>query len=113
MKRIWIITSLFTATYAMAHSPTDATAKELDTYTEIKVFHASDDPNHYVKHVTIKRDGITYIDKTFDAQTDNRSLDIQITHPRARRKRIKRGMTILVEATCSRQGTLSKQVKVD
>jgi hypothetical protein len=95
-----------------ANDPIDVTATILDDHLEIIIHHSSDDPAHYVNHVTIKRGTETMFDKEFDAQTDTHSLDIQILHPPQTRKRIKKKARLWVEATCNQDGSFKHHVRV-
>lgn len=112
MKSAWILTSLFVSVYSVAHSPIDITAKSLHKYLEISIIHPSQDPNHYIRHVTVKRGDITLVNQELSAQTDNHSLDIQIPHPAAARKRIRKCMILTIKATCNTGDTLIKKVRV-
>ena len=112
MKYIFLCLSLIIGVSCAAHNPADVTIKLLDEHLEIIIHHPSDDPQHYVNHVTVKRGSGTLFDQDFNAQTDVHSLDIQIPHPPQRRKRIKKKALILVEATCNQEGTFRHHVRV-
>jgi|GEM_PF-2451400 hypothetical protein len=94
-----------------AHEPIDVTAKTLDEHLEIIVYHPSDDPTHYINHVTVMCGSRIILDKDFDAQTDSHSLDIQIPHPsKSPRKRIKKHAHITVYATCNQGEKFNREV---
>ncbi len=112
MKRMYLMIVIIHATYSMAHKPTDITGKLLDTHVEVSIHHPSDDPDHYISHVIIKRGSTTLIDQEFDAQTDCHSLDIQIIHPKVLRKRIRQGGSLSVTAICSTGKEVTKNIRV-
>lgn len=96
-----------------AHEPIGVTATTLDEHLEIIVYHPSDDPTHYINHVTVMRGSRIILNEDFDAQTDSHSLDIQIPHPsKSPRKRIKKDAHITVYATCNQGEAFNTEVIV-
>jgi len=112
MKRRLISILMVLIHSCAAHNPTGITAKLLDEHLEIVIHHPSNDQNHYVNHVTIKRGGRIMVEQDFNAQTDTFSLEISIAHPNSPRKRMKKGALILVHATCNQGGELNQEVRV-
>jgi desulfoferrodoxin (superoxide reductase-like protein) len=114
MKHIYSAVLLMAVAHtSLPHEPITVTAKTLDEHLEIMVHHPSKDPNHYINHVTVIRGSRTILDKDFEAQTDEHSLDIQIPHPhKSPRKRIKKHARIKVYATCNEGEEFNKEVIV-
>lgn len=114
MKRFFIITALLTiSAYSSAHNPANAIAKILyNDDVVISIHHPSNDPTHYVNHVIVKRGSATLLDQEFDTQTDENFQEITIPQPGPARRRVRKGALISIEATCTRNGLLKKEVRI-
>lgn len=109
--------------YAIAHPPSDITAKLLNNdNVEIMIYHNPSNPeNHYIKHVRIRQTngslfnkGTVLFDQEFMSQTDEDSQDITIpTAAKGKpRKKLRRGSKLIVTAECNRSGPWKKMVTV-